>query len=115
MPIVDAQQLMENLDGDLELLRDAFEIFCEESRSLQSELRAAAQSNNVQELNQTAHRLNGMLSNFFADEACQTAIQLEEIQGSDVGATAAPLIEQLSGQIETVQSEIQQIMASRGS
>ncbi len=110
MPIVDTEQLLDYVEGDLELLQEAFDVFCEVSRSVQIELQAAVDAVDVATVHKLAHKIRGMLSNFHAHEACETAQEVELIDNPDTLAGAQPLVDKLRGQIETVRREIVQIL-----
>ena len=112
MPIVDTEQLLDYLEGDLELLQDAFDVFCEVSQVTQTELQSAVDAADVEAVHKLAHKIRGMLSNFHAQEACDTAQEVELITDPGQLAGAQPLIDKLRGQIETVRSEITQILRS---
>ena len=109
MTIIDTGELLEYLEGDVALLQDAYEIFCDENQVALSDLQAAIAADDVEAIHQNAHRIKGMLSNFQAHSACDTAQHIELIAAS---ADAPPLVEKLANQIETVHTEIKQIIQS---
>ena len=108
MSIVDRERLLDYLEGDLEFLDDSFEIFCQDSESLLGELRQAFADRDLGSVHKHAHTFKGMLSNFHADSACQTVKQIEEIEIHELPTTT--ILEQLAKQIETIKSEIHQIL-----
>jgi len=101
---------MEHLEGDLEMLEAAYEIFCEESELSQAKLRAAFDAGDLDSVRANAHTLKGMLSNFMADLACQTTIQLETIEDVDALADSRSLLNILREQINEMLLEIKQIL-----
>ena len=112
MPIVDTEELMDYLEVDLELLQDAFDIFCEVSQNDQTELQAAVDAGDVEAVHKAAHKIKGMLSNFQAPSACETAQKIELMTDPGMLTGVQPLLDKLRGQIETVRSEIIQILQS---
>ena len=110
MPIIDPEQLIEHVDGDLEFLRETYEIFREENQTKQSNLRAAFNAADLEAVQSIAHSLKGMLSNFLAESASATANQIESIKEPQALALAGPLLDQLSRQIEMMDAEIKQTL-----
>lgn len=112
MPIIDRVQLMEHVDGDLEFLQETYEIFCEDSQTMLDELRAACDAGKLESVHSLAHTMRGMLSNFMAESACETAGQLQAIDNLDALSTSSSLLDKLSDQIKTMHSEIQEILVT---
>jgi HPt (histidine-containing phosphotransfer) domain-containing protein len=115
MPIVDTEQLLEYLEGDLELLRDAFDVFCEVSQVVQVDLQSAVSAGDISAVHKLAHKIRGMLSNFQAPAACDTAQEVELIVDPDQLKRAQPLIDKLRRQIESVRTEVNQILQTGAS
>lgn len=115
MPIVDTKQLIDYVEGDLELLQQAFNVFCDVSQVVQPELQSAVEAGDVKAVNKLAHKIRGMLSNFHAPAACHTAREVELISDPAQLATAQSLVDKLRGQIDTVRSEVAQILNSSDS
>ncbi len=115
MSIIDREQLLDNLDGDLELLRDASELLREESQIMLYEIRAALAAGDIESVHAAAHSLKGMISNFMADSVCETTMQILMINDPRFLPNAAPKLDKLSKQIELMQTEIQQILESETS
>ena len=112
MSIIDSELLIEHVDGDMEFLQETFEIFCQESKTKQAELRAALNAADLEAVQSIAHSLKGMLSNFLAEPAFETAGQIESISDPHRLASAAALLDKLSSQIELTAVEIQQTIES---
>jgi HPt (histidine-containing phosphotransfer) domain-containing protein len=112
MPLIDKAQLIEQIDGDLEMLEIAYEAFCEESVNLQEQLRAAFAASDLAAVRSTAHSINGMVSNFMAAAVCQTTIKIEAIENANTLASKQALLETLSQQIDQMLVELKQMLAA---
>ncbi|MGI9517044.1 MAG: Hpt domain-containing protein [Pirellulaceae bacterium] len=115
MPIIDTRQLLEQIEGDDDLLQETSTMLCEEAEQAISRLQQALASSDLAQLKSEAHSVKGMLSNFFADAACETAYKLECLQDSSDFSAVNVLLEQLQQQMATMQGELQQLIASRAS
>jgi HPt (histidine-containing phosphotransfer) domain-containing protein len=73
----DHDELMDRIDGDFEFLEESIEMLEEDAGPLLDQVRAAAAARNASELVSPAHTLKGMLSNFCAGAAEDTARDLE--------------------------------------
>jgi len=109
MPIIDRAQLMDHLDGDLEFLQDAHELFNEESRTMLDDLRAAIAASDLAAVQSLTHTLRGMLANFMAEPACETADQL---RAAGIGDASNALLDKLNNQMDSMSSEIKEILLS---
>lgn len=110
MQIIDIDELMDYLEGDLKLLQGAYEIFCEICQGVQTELQSAVSARDVERVHRAAHKIKGMLSNFQAHAACETAQEIELISDPEELAETQPLLDKLSSQIDAVQSEVSLIL-----
>lgn len=111
MAIIDPQKLMEHLEDDLELLEQAYELFQEESESMQADLKQAVDRQDVGAIHSAAHSLKGMLSNFLAEAPCQTLVQIQESDQTNSDAKQQ-LLQNLRTQLDMMDSEIKQIIES---
>lgn len=109
MSIIDRQELLEHLGGDLDLLEDAFGLFCDECRSTQAILHSALKDGDITTVRSAAHTLKGMASNFLAYTVCETAQQVHSLDAQAL-PTAGPLIGELNRQLMEAQTELQQII-----
>ena len=89
--MVNLQELMERIDHDSELLREVFDLFCDEFPVLHSDLREAVQSGNLQCIQSKAHTLKGMFANLAITRAAAVAAEIEQMAriGDQGGLTAA--------------------------
>jgi len=89
--MVNLQELMERLDNDSELLREIFDLFCDEFPELHSHLRAAVQSGSLPCIQSKAHALKGMFANLSVTHAAAAAAEIEQMarMGDQSGLTVA--------------------------
>jgi HPt (histidine-containing phosphotransfer) domain-containing protein len=114
MAIINQHDLIEHLEGDLELLRDVFELFTDEKQEMQTELEAAIDAEDVATVCEVAHSMKGMLSNFLAESACQTAARIQELAAERTLEGVPELSQHLNDQMEAVELELKQILNSEG-
>lgn len=112
MAIIDQAQLMEYVEGDLEMLEIAYEAFCEECPKTQAQLRAAFASGDLESVHSLAHSMRGMAANFMADSACQTTTKIEAIKDPAQLAASQILVDTLGLQVEQMLVELKQILAA---
>ena len=112
MALIDTTELMEQFDGDFDLLRMTFELFGEQQEPLKSKLRDALDSGDTTVMHSAAHEIRGMLSNFLAYDACETAGKIEQLENAE-HEEAKSLVEQLCDQVSMVGSEIEQFLATQ--
>ena len=74
---LDRHIALQRLNGDVGLLRELGELFCETSESLLSEIQEALDCKNGPALEKAAHSLKGSVSSFAAQPAFEAAQQLE--------------------------------------
>ena len=110
--IIDRNRLMEHLEGDLELLEDAFDLFREESQSSKDRLRAAFESRDIESVHRIAHSIKGMLANFLAESACETTERIQSIADPQVLADSYELLDTLAEQMDRTLDELREILAS---
>ena len=110
MNIIDREKLLDHVDGDLELLRDTFEILLEERPEMLKNLRAVFESGDVEAVQVQGHRFKGMLANFMAGVACETALKIERLDSAEAIAAAFPLLDELSSQLEQLEIELDQMI-----
>ncbi|MGQ0721963.1 MAG: Hpt domain-containing protein [Candidatus Eiseniibacteriota bacterium] len=79
MDILDPALLLENLDGDRELLAEIIWLFLESSRDLHGALRQAVSRGDTDAVHRSAHQLKGALANVGAQAATHAAQQLETL------------------------------------
>ena len=85
----DRDAALQSVDGDCELLVEMAGLFLQDSAMLLDDIGQAIQAGDAAGLHRSAHTLKGSVANFAAEEAYQTALQLEQI-GKSGDLTAAP-------------------------
>ncbi len=80
--ILDSDELLEEIDGDRELLAQMFQIFEPDADSRMAKISEAISTGDSEMLMAEAHALKGGVGNFFATAVYETANQLE-VMGRD--------------------------------
>ena len=73
----DKDELLERVDGEKEFLAELIEIFINDIPEQLSEIQKAVDNRNSEELEKSAHKLKGAISNFEEKAAFEAALQLE--------------------------------------
>ncbi len=74
---IDKDELLERVDGEKEFLAELIEIFINDIPEQLAEIQNAVDNRNSEELEKSAHKLKGAISNFAEKTAFKTALQLE--------------------------------------
>ena len=77
--VVNCRATLERLDGDLELFRDLLGFYFRDMPVLLGEIRSAVTREDAVALRRWAHRLKGLVSNFDARQATDSASELEKM------------------------------------
>lgn len=77
--IINKNSLSERLDGDFELFKELSELFIQESVNLLDAVEKAVKTKNGEKIGKTAHTIKGAISNFSADKAFNSALDLERL------------------------------------
>jgi two-component system sensor histidine kinase/response regulator len=85
----DLEAALQSVDGDRELLVEMAELFLQDSARLVEEVGQAIRDGNASALHRSAHTLKGSVANFVAEEARETALQLE-LMGRSGNLAGAP-------------------------
>jgi CheY-like chemotaxis protein len=110
---VDRQSLLKAFDHDWGLFQELVDIFTADTPQMMSNLRQAAQAQDAENLSRTAHSLKGMLRNFKAESAADTALELEQLGKANRLQGVAPLIEKLETQIATVGRSLKDLVPKK--
>ncbi len=110
MAIINQHDLIEHVEGDLELLRDVFELFTDEKSEMQAEMEAAIKAEDAEAVRKVAHSMKGMLANFLAESACQTAAKIQELAAKQTLEEIPKLSQSLAAQMDAVELELQQML-----
>src|SRR3954467_653182 len=111
--LFDDKELLERVDNDWDFLNETVQMLNTDGRSLMDEVRKAADASDAAALSRSAHTLKGMISNFCAPAAHESAFEVEQLgKGGDLtGAPAA--VATLATQLEALISELNVFVASK--
>ncbi len=101
--IIDREEVMERVDGDLELLMEMVELFCHDYPKLLSQMRDAIENKDDEALEHSAHTLKGTVGNFSAIGAYETAFRLEKMAREGDITNASEVYITLAGEIERLE------------
>ncbi len=80
---IDLKRILARLANDVELLCEMIEIYREDYPGLMQRIRSAVAQRNKRELEQAAHAIKGLISNFLHDPTTALALKLERKGRSD--------------------------------
>jgi len=99
-PAVDRERLLDQFEGDAELVREVAMIFLEDHPKQMRDIERGIANEDARSLETAAHTLKGSVGNFGAEAARQAAFELEELgRGANlarVGEVHARLTEEIS-------------------
>ncbi len=75
--VFDKDEILKRFDGDEEFLTELVEIFTNDIPEQLSRIKEAVDNRNSKDLEKSAHKLKGAVSNFVENAAFETALQLE--------------------------------------
>ncbi|MDA1142802.1 MAG: response regulator [Planctomycetota bacterium] len=110
LAILDEQGLLEEYDGDLELLQELLEAFYEESPEILEQLKTAIEHGDAPAVGTAAHTLKGGAGNFFAVAAFETALALELMGKNNDLDTAAGQCEKLELELNRLREALEGII-----
>lgn len=109
--ILDAEELLEEIDGDRELLAQMFAVFEPDADRRLKLIHEAVRTGDTATLMAEAHALKGSVGNFFATPVFETAYQLENM-GRDGETTGAPeVLATLEQQVADLKQAIRELIA----
>ena len=108
--ILDSEELLEEIDGDRELLGQMFEIFEPDADRRMEMIREAINAGDAETLMAEAHALKGGVGNFFATPVFETAYRLEIIGQNNETAGAAEVFATLESQLESLKQAIRELI-----
>jgi len=104
--VFDQAALLARVQGDTQLLQELLGLFKDESPRLIGEIRAALSAHDPKALEAAAHTLKGVVGNFAADTAFQTALKLErQARGGEL-AGAELTLQELELQLERLKTAL---------
>lgn len=104
--VIDKAEILDRVDGDIELLLELIDIFRDDSSRLLSEIRTAVSSEDAARIGQNAHTLKGSVGNFGAAKAYSAAARLEAIGGTGDLLEAGRAFAVLETEMERVQNAL---------
>ncbi len=112
-PTIDNKLLMKGFDGDWNFLKEVIEIFLDDYPRLIDNLRKSFEDGDCNTLMRSAHSLKGMLKNFQAEKAAETAFDLEKKGKAENLSDVEMGIEDLSAQIAQIDKMLRGVLKQR--
>jgi HPt (histidine-containing phosphotransfer) domain-containing protein len=69
---------LERVDGDISIIQEIAKVYVEEAPLLMNQLTQAVQDRDPKKIEYYAHSLKGVVSNFSAEKAFNTALRMEQ-------------------------------------
>lgn len=114
MAIFDQDSFRTLIDGDKRLFGELLALYSADYPTLLTQLREALAAGNSQQVEVVAHRLRGMVRNFFAEELANTAAALEDnARAGDLSAVTAQ-VDQLALGLQTLENELARFLKTFG-
>jgi PAS domain S-box-containing protein len=110
---VDAEDLLERIDGDLEFVAELAQTFEQDYPEKMIGIRAALEHGDGNALRQVAHGLKGALANLAAVRGTALAAQLESAGNTNNLAGTQELVQQLHEELPRVMAALQEICGVR--
>jgi HPt (histidine-containing phosphotransfer) domain-containing protein len=107
---LNADGLIKSFENDQDLFKELVEIFLDDSPQMLNTLRESLKRTDAKNFKRTAHSLKGMLRNFQAESAAETAYELEQIGEKGRFDEADHIIDSLAGQLDDVAQKLKQII-----
>jgi CheY-like chemotaxis protein/HPt (histidine-containing phosphotransfer) domain-containing protein len=109
----DRQSLLNAFDHDWNLFSELVDIFSKDYPQMLVTLREALSAGDAQTLSRTAHSLKGMLRNFQAEPAADTAFELEQKAKENQLQNLDQLIDKLDNQVADVDQQLRDMVAQK--
>ena len=105
-------ELLEECEGDMEVLARWVNIFESDYKVRMPRLRAAVEAIDCESIMKEAHALKGGIGTFFAKAAYDTAYRLELMGRDALPAEAAATFQQLECEIQSLRDELGKLVSS---
>ncbi len=112
MDILDRDHLIDNVDGDPELLEEIVDLFFESSVEILDTIQAAVMKADAESLNASAHQLKGALANVGAKAATAAASELEQLGRAGTMTGLETAWESLETEMNRLEPELQELVRS---
>ncbi len=110
--IFEKDELLEECEGDMQVLARWVEIFDRDYRARLPKLQAAIQAGDCETMMREAHALKGGIGTFFAQAACATAYKLELMGRNAQPANAEATLQQLECEVQSLRDELGKLISS---
>jgi CheY-like chemotaxis protein/HPt (histidine-containing phosphotransfer) domain-containing protein len=107
----DKQSLLNAFDHDWSLFKELVDIFSSDYPKMINTMRACLQDGDAETLKRTAHSLKGMLRNFQAEAAADTAFDLEKKSKKKLLKGLDQIIDKLEMQINEVEKQLRDLVS----
>ena len=111
--VFDDRELLERVDNDWDLLGETVEMLATDGRALIEEIRQSLAKQDAAGVARAAHTLKGMISNFCAPAAQESALAVEKIGKSGDLANAAEPIRIAGEQLEALVAALNEFISTR--
>jgi HPt (histidine-containing phosphotransfer) domain-containing protein len=102
--------LVKSFENDHDLFEELVDIFINDYPQMLNTLRDTLKSSDVNTLTRTAHSLKGMLRNFQAEAAADTAYTLEKMGREGTLVDADQIVDNLAEQLDQVARKLKQLV-----
>lgn len=106
MPRFNRDLLNGLIAGDLGLLRELIELYQADWPMIMGQIRQALSRNDAGKVELMAHRLKGMVRNFFADSVAELAGAIEDMGRRKSLGEVGPRLENLERELEALEREM---------
>jgi two-component system sensor histidine kinase/response regulator len=112
---LNADGLIRSFENDQHLFQELVEIFLNDSPQMLNNLRESLKNTDAKTFKRTAHSLKGMLRNFQAESAAETAFELEQIGDRGKLDGADQIVDSLAGQLDDVARKLKEVIQKMSS
>ncbi len=114
MPAIDRAELLDTIDGDLELLGWMVGVFTRDSADLLTQIDTALRARDSAAARSATHELKGMLGTAAAHPAVATAVRLEALLMADQFDEAATIAQQLATDTHAAAQMLEEVAREEG-
>lgn len=109
--IFDKDQLLENLDHDMDLIKDLVEIYISTIEERLKEIDISIKTSDYEALRVSAHTLKGSSSNFFANNVVEISAKLEALGKNKTLENTNEIFNQLKNEVELLSKSLQDFIS----
>ena len=108
--VFDKDELLEELDGDREFLKESLEMLDSDAPTLLKQIRESLDGGDADAVSVAAHTIKSMVGNFCAASAFAAALKVETLgRSGDLTACEAELVS-LEAEVSRLQIELRQFL-----